>query len=111
VDDLIGRPPSDTYVAVGQYKHADGTISDTSNALIVAPIWDTCNFPGFCPGNTFPSGANTNVTIVGYAMLFLVGTQGNNVVARLINVSPCGAGAPTGETGPFAVPIRLVRIN
>jgi Flp pilus assembly protein TadG len=111
VNDLVGNPPSDTYIAVGQYRHSDGTISDTSNALIVAPIWDTCNFPGFCPGNTFPSGSTVNVTIVGYAMLFLSGVQGNNVVAHLINVSSCGAGAPTGETGPYAIPIRLVRIN
>jgi Flp pilus assembly protein TadG len=110
VDALIGNPPSDTYIAVGQYRHSDGTISDTSNALIVAPIWDTCNFPGFCPGNQFPSGGNVNVQIAGYAMIFLVGIQGNNVVGRLINVSACGGGNPT-ETGPYSIPIRLVRIN
>jgi hypothetical protein len=111
VDNLIGNPPSDTYIAVGQYKHADGTISDTSKALVVAPIWDTCNFPGFCPGNQFPSGSGVNVQIIGYAMLFLSGIQGNSVVAHLINVSSCGGGSPTGETGPYSVPIRLVRIN
>jgi hypothetical protein len=110
VNDLIGNPPTDTYIGVGQYRHSDGTISDTSIALVVAPIWDTCNFPGFCPGNQFPNGTNVNVQIVGYAMLFLSGVQGNNVVARLINVSACGGGNPT-ETGPFAIPIRLVRIN
>src|SRR5207244_9273385 len=43
VDDLIGKPPDDTYLAVGQYQHSDGTVSDTTKALIVVPICDTCN--------------------------------------------------------------------
>jgi Flp pilus assembly protein TadG len=112
VRDLVGNPPTDTYVAVGQYKHADGTTSDTSRALIVAPIWDTCNMPNFCPANKFPNGTNVNVSVIGFAMIFLEGIQGNNVVARLINVSGCaaGGGAP-GETGPYAVPLRLVRVS
>jgi Flp pilus assembly protein TadG len=110
VEDLIGKPPADTFVAVGQYRRADSTISDTSKALVVAPIWDTCNLAGFCPGNKFPNGTNVNLRIIGFAMVFLEGIQGNNVVARLINVSACGNGAPdTDEVGPYSIPVRLVR--
>jgi len=110
VSDLIGNPPRDTFIAVGRYRHADGTVSDTSTALVVAPIWDTCSMTGFCPSNTFPSGTNASVKVAGFALIFLEGVQGNNVIARFIGASGCGnGGLPPGETGPYAVPVRLVR--
>src|SRR5206468_5772039 len=55
VDDLIGKPPTDIYVAPGQYSDASG-IHDTSKALAIAPIMDLTTASvdpwgggGFCP--------------------------------------------------------------
>jgi Flp pilus assembly protein TadG len=111
VEDLVGKPPRDTYVNIGQYRWPDGNIHDTSHALVIAPIWDTCSFPGFCPGNQFPSGTGVTVTVKGFALIFLEGVSGNDVVARLIRVLPCDSLPPTtDETGPYAIPIRLVRL-
>ena len=106
---MIGDPP-DTYSGIGMYTHADGTTSDTSRSLVVAPIWDTCNMPDFCPDNQFPTGTNVNLQVIGFALIFVEGIQGNDVVARLINVFSCdGAPLETSETGPYAIPVRLVR--
>ena len=57
INTLIGNPPRDTYVNVGQYQYPDGTTHDTSKALVVAPIWNPCttNLPdgtAFCPGGS-----------------------------------------------------------
>src|SRR5205809_4859789 len=42
VKDLIGNPPTDTWNGkVGEYQTPYG-LSDTSKAVVVAPIWDTC---------------------------------------------------------------------
>jgi hypothetical protein len=109
VNDLVGNPPNDTYLAVGQYQHPDGTISDTSIALSIAAIWDACNAPGFCPANKFPSGTNVNLQIVGFALIFIEGIQANAVMARLIDVAPCGGGLNSNEAGPYGLPVRLVR--
>jgi len=53
------------------------------------------------------------VQIIGFAVFFLDGIQGTDVVAHLINVSSCGAGGGgvPGETGGtvFSIPLRLVR--
>ncbi|HSF17903.1 MAG TPA: pilus assembly protein TadG-related protein [Vicinamibacteria bacterium] len=117
--ELIGPNP-DTYMGVGLYQHADGTMSDTSRQLIVAPIWDECGMPNFCPGGQLPdSGRNLQIPVVGFALLFLEGVQGNDVIARLIWVSACGGGGGGGggpgsgpeppETGPYSIPVRLIR--
>src|SRR5206468_721925 len=45
---LIGDPPRDTYGGIGQYQSSSGT-SDTSKALVIAPIWDPCTTTDFCP--------------------------------------------------------------
>jgi hypothetical protein len=114
VEDLVGPNP-DVYVNVGQYRHADGTISDTSHQLAVAPIWDTCNTPGFCPAGQPPAGGATfQIAVVGFALVFIEGRQGNDVIARLIWVSGCtaagGSGPAPPETGPYSIPVRLVRL-
>ena len=118
--DLIGPNP-DLYVSPGRYQRSDGYLSDTSRSLIVAPVWDVCASPDYeCPENKFPSGGNTMISISGFAILFVEGVQGNDVVARLIGVMGCVSGAGGGgggsgsgpappETGPFGVPVRLVR--
>ena len=66
IADLLGASP-DVYVDVGEYRRPDGTIGDTSQQLIVAPLWDECNYAGFCPTNELPdSGANVHIIVVGF---------------------------------------------
>jgi Tfp pilus assembly protein PilX len=108
---LVGDPPTDTWVAVGQYQTPYG-LSDTSKDVVVAPIWDSCGTTGFCPAGNFPSGSAT-VQIIGFAAFFLDGVQGNNVVAHLINVSSCGPSGSGPDTGGtvLSLPLRLVHVQ
>src|SRR5438876_11022702 len=111
VNDLVGNPPTDTWGSVGQYKTPNG-LSDTSKAVVLAPIWDTCGASGFCPAGDFPTGTKVTLQIIGFAAFFLDGVQGSDVVAHLINVSSCGAsgGGPGGTGGTvLSIPLRLVR--
>lgn len=115
VNSLIGNPPTDTFIAVGEYQTANG-LSDVSKNLVVAPIWDSCS-SSFCPSGNFPSGTQVNLQIIGFAVFFLEGFQGNNLQARLISVSSCGAvsggsggGSATGGT-VLSLPLRLVRVQ
>jgi len=116
VKDLIGDPPTDSWVSSGLYQTPYG-LSDSSRNIVVAPIWDTCGVSGFCPGGKFPSGSAT-VQIIGFAAFFLEGVQGTDVVARLISLSSCGdmsggggGGAGSTDTGGtvLSLPLRLVR--
>jgi len=107
VNALIGNPPDDTWVSLGQYQTPQG-LSDSSKAVVVAPIWDTCGMAGFCPGGNFPSGTNANLQIIGFAVFFLEGIQGNDVMARLVNVASCSSSSETGGT-VLSLPLRLVR--
>lgn len=116
IRELIGDP-ADVFVHVGQYSSAAG-ISDTSPSLVVVPVWDVCytnsacGEPPFCPAGKFAdSGRNIQVQVVGFALIFIERTQGNDVEGRLINVVPCdpNAGGGGDETGPYAIPIRLVQ--
>ena len=90
-------------------------MSNTSRSLIIAPLWETCNLDGFCPDNKLPDGgATASISVAGFALLFIDGVQGNNVMAHLLGVFGCGSitGPPTGteETGPYSVLVRLVRL-
>jgi hypothetical protein len=109
VIDLVGNPPDDMWVALGEYLRSDGTISDVSKALVVAPVWDTCTLAGFCPGNDFPSGANTQISVIGFALIFLDGMQGNDVQAHIVNTTACAAGGASDEAAPYSIPVRLIR--
>ena len=125
VRDLIG-PFEDTYLAGGRYQSGlDGRTYQTSHQLITIPVWDACNMAGFCPSGELPDGgANVQIPVVGFAQVFLVGVQGNDVIGRLVGVSACdagggsgggasggggGGGGSTGEIGPYGVRVRLVR--
>jgi hypothetical protein len=128
IKDLIGCPTPDIYLGPGRYQRPDGTVGSTSRALVTCPVWDVCNATiagqPFCPAASVPGGTNVSLQIVGFATVFIQGLtsggsgtvdcNGNDVVARLINVSACGGtggtpGIDPGETGPFGTPIRLVR--
>ena len=113
VRNLMGPSP-DVYIGPGEYRRSNGTIGDTSRQMIVAPVWDVCNMPGFCPDNKLPdSGANVEITVAGFAAVFLENIQGNDVMARVVSVSGCGGAPgtpPSDETGPLGVPLRLVRL-
>ena len=119
INTLIGNPPRDTYVNVGQYQYPDGTTHDTSKALVVAPIWNPCttNLPdgtAFCPGGQFPSGGGTNVpplSIVGFALLFVDSVDNQEGVhAHLVDILACGPDIsdPDGSSA-YSVPLRLIQ--
>ena len=128
VKDLIGCPSTpDTYVSAGRYHRADGTDSPTSKSLVACPVWDVCNASfgspaqAFCPSGDVPGGTQPQVQIVGFALVFIEGLKGggaaidcngSDVIGRIINIAGCGSTGGTinpGETGPFGVPLRLVR--
>jgi Flp pilus assembly protein TadG len=101
VNNLIGNPP-DTYINVGQYQTANG-ISNTSQSLIVAPVWDNCTQV------INPGTSGQTPTVIGFLELFVVGTSGNNLQTRLISAAGCNTQAgSSGSTGPLAYPVRLV---
>ena len=117
VEDLIGDPPRFEWVSAGHYKRmSDNKIFDMSENVVIAPIWDPCSLTGFCPSADFPQGTNVSLKVIGFAIIFLEGIQGDDVVARLINVSSCGldgGGTPGGgEVGGtvLSIPLRLVRM-
>ncbi len=118
VDDLSGPDP-DTWVDIGQYKDGtNGLIYDTSNQLVVAPVWDNC-----C--QVINPGTNGQTArIVGFVDLFIsnkTGGKAGNVDANLIGNTPCaglggGGGGPGGGgappvvgSGPLGKPVRLVQ--
>jgi Flp pilus assembly protein TadG len=130
-EELINKPNQDTYVAIGQYRRTNGTISSTSPSLCIVPIWDLCGMAGFCPDADFPQGSNQQVQVIGFALIFVEGKcnpdvagcgppqfDPNSIVARLVGVTACSGGGGGGgseinpdETGPFSLPIRLVRTS
>ncbi|MEK6321628.1 MAG: pilus assembly protein TadG-related protein [Acidobacteriota bacterium] len=102
----------DTYVAVGKYQRPasqGGGIFSSSRSLAIAPVIDVCVF---CPDN-FPSGTESGqFTVIGFALVFIEGIQGNEVKARLIDVLDCAGGNPPQEaSGAYSVPVRLVRTS
>ncbi len=113
INNLIGATP-DTYVAPGAYQHPDGTITDTSPQLVVAPVWDDC-----CPGCQVGPGGGT-ITIIGFSNWFIDGlTNGGGnpgVAANFINAAGCGAGGGGNGGGiatnaSFGIPVQLVNPN
>jgi Flp pilus assembly protein TadG len=125
VGDLIGDSP-DTWVDVGQYETPSGTILDTSRSLGTVPVWDNCNHP-------IGSGTNgQTAAVLGFVEVFVDG-MGNSTVCsggrggqkdfvevHMVNATPCGSGTGgsgggsgggTGGTGtgPFAVPVQLIK--
>ncbi|MFY9608214.1 MAG: hypothetical protein WAU45_06300, partial [Blastocatellia bacterium] len=108
---------SDAFEGIGKYRRpnpptSDGGLGTTSRSLVISPIIDVCTF---CTTG-FPSGTSTaQYTVIGFATVFIEGFQGNDLQARLISVTDCSVAAGGGgainplETGPFGLPLRLVR--
>jgi hypothetical protein len=107
VQDLIGNPVVDSFKAIDQYKNiSTGTVSDSSRALVTAPVWDNCNNP-ISPGTN-----GQTAQILGFVKIFVDSVAPNaDVQAHVISEIQCDANASTStSTGPFAIPIRLVQV-
>ena len=105
VEQLIGPNP-DIWIADGQYETWEGQYVDDSRSIIAVPIWDNCSQP-ISSGN-----AQQVLNVVGFVDLFVDGVSGQTVTAHLVNAAACstspGSG-PSGTTGPYAIPIRLIQ--
>jgi hypothetical protein len=110
VEDLIGPTP-DQWVQIGQYKHPDGKIYDTSEQLVVAPVWDNCK-------QTITSGKQKQtVKVVGFMQVFVEkydNGKGGGITARFVQPIKCSTDGASGNefganTSPTALPIRLVK--
>ncbi|MGH9393939.1 MAG: pilus assembly protein TadG-related protein [Terriglobales bacterium] len=113
IGNLLGANP-DTWVGEGAYLHSSGTVTDTSNQLIVAPVWDDC-----CPTCSIGPGGGT-VKIIGFSNWFVQGLGSVNgdtgVIANFVNAAGCGAGGGGNGGGvatnaSFGIPVRLVTPN
>ncbi|HYG97966.1 MAG TPA: pilus assembly protein TadG-related protein [Terriglobales bacterium] len=119
VGDLVGDP-KDTYgvrdSSTGLYTFYLGgdtsKPSSTSRAVVVAPVWDNCS------QSISPGYHGQEVTVAGFLTMFVEGTDGQDVVARLLSATECpapggGSGGGTGGgnpvTGPLGIPVRLVQ--
>jgi len=71
---------------------------------------------GFCPDADFPNGTMVELKVVGFAIIFLDGIQGDDVKAHLLSVSACGVegGGPSDDDNVggtvLSIPLRLVRV-
>jgi hypothetical protein len=119
--------PTDTWLGPGQYQTPGGTIVDTSKQLSVIPVWDNCN-------QKINSGTNGQTAkVIGFLEMFVDGMSnqngctkggggggggnGNWVKVHSLNATGCGSGGQglgggqngPPPTGPFAVPVQLVK--
>ena len=121
VRDLIG-PFEDTYLAAGPVPERPrrAHLPDEPSAHHHSRL-GRLQHGGLLPHRRVAGrGANVQIPVVGFAQVFLVGVQGNDVIGRLVGVSACdagggsgggasGGGGSTGEIGPYGVLVRLVR--
>jgi hypothetical protein len=111
VGDLIGNPP-DVWAEIGKYYQGGDTSMpvSTSRSLALAPVWDDCD-----PTNPIDPGKHgQSVKVVGFVEMFVDGWDRttSGVKAHLVRNIGCdagGAGATGPNTGPLAVPVRLVQ--
>jgi Flp pilus assembly protein TadG len=110
LEDLIGQPHQDTFIASGQYRTDRGAIADTSRSVVTVAILDDCN------GQSVPpAGSHQTIAVASFADVFIddVNFSGSNkaIDGHLVNYRSCGGiGSPgSGGTGPYAIPVRLVQ--
>ena len=114
IPDKLDSFIENTPVFERQLNDGSTVYPDTSHQLIIAPIWDVCStLDCVTPGaKNKLTGTNVEIPVVGFAFLFLARIDGDDVVANILDVRGCGTTPPPStETGPFAVPLRLVRKN
>jgi Flp pilus assembly protein TadG len=115
-DGLLGNP-ADHYWDIADYGPNH---TDTSRALVVAPLWNSClndqfkqGSTGECPATSLPSGSTVQYNVNGYALIFVEGVENGadgGVVGRLIDVFGCETGfTSVTQPGPYALPVRLIR--
>ena len=85
-----------------------GTPITSSSSIVALPIYDDTQ-----PGVTLASGAQTNVTVVGFLQVFINAVDGKgNINVTVLNVSGCGNGQTTSVGTPIPgtspVPVRLI---
>jgi len=128
IADLLADPP-DTWIpgtSPDKFQTTAGQ-SSTSQQLVIAPVWDDCD-----PSNQIKSGTSgQKVKVLGFIQLFVdqinnkptatctLGAQKDSsggkdwVEAHLVNQISCGTSTGTiagsTATGPYGVPIRLVK--
>lgn len=89
--------------------------------LSAVPIWNACSDPlfqydpsaGQCPAEVVGPGGGTWYTVQAFGQIFVEGMGKGGVVTRLISITECAEGSSSidvGESGPLALPVRLVRI-
>ncbi|HEV8129768.1 MAG TPA: pilus assembly protein TadG-related protein [Acidobacteriota bacterium] len=102
---LVGNPARFQFVERNRYRDQTGIETDTTPGLIAAPIWDVC---AYCP-----TASTTSMSVNGFALLFIEDSNGVDVDLRLISIFGCGdlALGANGETGPYSIPVRLVRLT
>lgn len=116
VNDLTGTPP-DTWLGpnpttgVFEYQTANG-VADTSRSLGVVAVYDNCS-------QTITSGTHGQAAnVIGFVEIFVDGmadscsgsaTGGSSVRAHAVNATGCSNGSGGSSSGPFAVPVQLVK--
>jgi hypothetical protein len=89
--------------------------------LVSVPIWNACADPlftydpsaGQCPAEVVAPGGGVWYTVHAFATIFVESMLGGGVQVRFIDITKCkgSTGGPSlDETGPLALPVRLVRI-
>lgn len=118
VDELIGDPNQDTFLAPMKYQSSSGNILDTSKSVITMAIYDDCN-PA-APNPVIPG--KQSFKTIGFGSVFVKRTvrtgkpRDRYIDAVLVSLGSCGSGGSgsgggtgsggTGTTGGY--PIRLI---
>jgi Flp pilus assembly protein TadG len=116
VSNMMGNPPDtwlgpDSTTGIFMYQTATG-VSDTSKSLGLFAVWDNCHHP-------ITSGTHgQSAPIIGFLEMFVDGMSnncsgtangGNHVRVHAVSANGCNNGNGPGSTGPFAVPVQLVK--
>jgi Flp pilus assembly protein TadG len=114
VQDLIGQPNQDTFIAPGEYSTSGGFMKPTSNSVIDIVILDDCN------GQSKPGpGSQQTIDVAALGEVFVDNVTGSGngknpltLNAHLVNYATCGAGGggpASGGSSYGVVPVRLVQ--